>query len=97
MQMAPAAMGRGLGKFGLQLVELMARQLGMELVMIYLKDGKVTTMRLNKSHRKLTERQPAAGGGFVGAPGLTPDEFELVPHPEPVMMQQGRPVAVRCC
>jgi len=49
MQLAPHVMGKGLGKFALQLVELMARQLQMELVMLYVKNGKVTTMRLSHS------------------------------------------------
>jgi len=49
MQLAPHAMGKGLGKFALQLVELIARQNGMELVMFFIQDGKVKTIRLTRS------------------------------------------------
>jgi len=48
MQLAPSVMGKGLGKFALQLVELMARQLSMELVTLQAKDGKLSYMRLSK-------------------------------------------------
>ena len=93
MQLSHAATGKGLGKFALQLVELMARQLGMELVMIYLKDGKVTTMRLNKQNKV-----PAAPSDAKSPRGASPvvDDFELVKRPPTVMLQQGRPVPVRC-
>ena len=109
MQLVPDVMGKGLGKFALQLVELMARQLGMELVMIYLKEGKVTTMRLSKQ-KTITEKSTTSssssssalsspGRGHAKAAdgaGPTADEFELIARPGPVLLQQGRPVSVRC-
>jgi len=52
MQIAPPAMGKGLGKFALQLLELMARQHGMELVMLYMQDGQMRTAKLTKSKGK---------------------------------------------
>ena len=48
MQLVPEVMGKGLGRFALSLVELIARRHGLELVMLYLKDGKVSTMRLSR-------------------------------------------------
>ena len=60
--------GKGLGKFALQLVELMALQNGMELVMMYMKDGEVQTMRLTRNRRptspESTFKQPSSGAAL---------------------------------
>ena len=68
MQLAPSMTGKGLGKFALQLVELMALQSGMELVMMYMKDGEVQTMRLTRNRRptspESTFKQPSSGAAI---------------------------------
>jgi hypothetical protein len=87
MQMAPQVTGKGLGKFVLQLVELMARQLSMELVMLYVnKEGKVTTMRLSK-HK---------GGGTPATTKAMDDaaEFEFIPPAPPHSLPLARPLMV---
>lgn len=70
MQMLPAAMGRGLGKFALQLVELMARQLSLELVMLYMKNGKVSTVRLSRD-TQLADKNAAAKAAAAKAAAAT--------------------------
>lgn len=72
MQIAPPAMGKGLGKFALQLLELMARQHEMELVMLYIQDGQMRTAKLTKSKGKSQDSVPSATGTPPGdaAPAL---------------------------
>lgn len=49
MQLSHHTTGKGLGKFALQLLELLARRNSMELVMLWLQDGEIKTMSLTKS------------------------------------------------
>jgi hypothetical protein len=99
MQLRAHVMGKGLGKFALQLVELMARQLNMELVMLYLKDGKVTTVRLSK-HRLTeahgTDRAPEDKAAS-DAEDDTMEPFELVSMPSYAIPSLGAaPRAIAC-
>jgi len=106
MQLVPAVMGLGLGKFAMQVVELIARRDAMELVMLCVQDGKVTTMRLSKP--KPGEQQlPSAAGDAANA---TIDEdgdeeiadesedegFEVISCPLPAAVQTVMAPAIKC-
>jgi len=73
MQLAPTVMGKGLGKFALQLVELVTRRNGLDLVMLYVKDGKVTTMSLTRSKPTSGEAPPAFAWNELDAAFPQPD------------------------
>jgi len=105
MQLMPSVRGKGLGKFALQLVELMARQLSMELVMLYVKDGKVTTMRLSKhriaaAHAAADAAADAEPSDRDQAPIDFVEEgegFELISAPPQMLTSVGgRQVSVEC-
>jgi len=109
MQLMPSVMGKGLGKFALQFVELLARRIGLDLVMLYVKDGQVTTMSLSRpkpsaaamptlSARKDVNVPPPAGAK-PPPPSEAFDEeaFEMVGAPEGILpVLNAAPVAVRC-
>lgn len=93
MQLDPAVMGLGLGKFVLQLVELIARKSAMELVMLCVKDGVVTTMRLTK--QKPSE---AASKEVADVTGTDADieGFEVVSRPPAAALQARMAPAIKC-
>ena len=78
----------------------MARQLNMELVMLYLKDGKVTTMKLSK-HRLAAAHANEGSCRVEDAPSTIDDSaveaFELISAPQHVLnpLSTG-PQAVKC-
>lgn len=78
----------------------MARQLNMELVMLYLKDGKVTTVKLSK-HRLTaahgTDRAPDGQKPASEAEADTTEAFELVSKPSYAIPSLGAaPRAIAC-
>jgi len=99
MQLTPVATGKGLGKHALQLVELMALQNGMELVMMYHKDGAVQTVRLSSRNKASTKQCAAPRSAPVAAaeaPTKLGDEaFEIIQWPSAALVP-GRPVSVNC-
>jgi len=110
MQVVKPAMGKGLGKFALTLLELMARQHGMELVMLHMKDGKVATLKLNRpTPRSPTQRptptagsatppmdQPNTPRGVGGGDCVADDGFEMILKPQCIMPRDGGLVPVSC-
>ena len=82
----------------------MARQLELELVMLYLKDGKVATMKLSK-HRLAaadatqTANQPLLQGeqDATAFDDSSAEAFELISAPQHVLAPLGsKPQAVKC-
>lgn len=83
----------------------MARKLSMELVMLYVKDGKVTTMKLSK-HRLTQakdsyEKNPTATGAddnhASSFDDASAEAFELISAPQHIMPSVGAsPQAIKC-
>lgn len=99
MQLAPDSMGKGLGKFALQLCELIARKNGMELVMLFMQDGSVQTMRLTKHKPHVGASPPAVRGPAEPPKPLETydaEDFELISRPPCVVPNPTEPMAVRC-
>ena len=78
----------------------MARQLNMELVMLYLKDGKVTTVKLSKHRLTAAHGTDRAPGGPKPASGVDEDSmeaFELVSKPSCAIPSLGATArAIKC-
>ena len=105
MQLVPAVMGLGLGKFAMQLVELIARRDAMELVMLCVKDGQVTTMRLSKQ-KTVQSSPPVADATIATIHGEddennetadeSEDDFEVISRPMPAAVQALMSPAIQC-
>ena len=80
MQLVQSAMGKGLGKFALQLCELISRRNGLELVMLYMQDGEVKTVSLNKQKPSL-EAPMSSPRAPTGAPVARNAVESVLPPP----------------
>lgn len=89
LQLVPTARSKGLGKFAMQLVELIARRLGLELVMLSVRSGTVTTLRLSQHKAGLVAAAPR-----VAELPSPEDAFVIVNQPQPILPQGQAAVQV---